>query len=155
VSTSRRHAFQPEPMVLVCPRCSAQHEDFGEFAHRPHRTHRTHRCLFCKHEWRPFLHTTVGVALGARGNERFGSLIVPLAVFEEIDEYSCSLPTGPSSGRYWRRREPYVGEDRTSRQYFCIAQGMPDDRPGEISLIWRRLLVAEWLIGDALGEVAR
>jgi len=148
---SVRHAFDPEPMLLFCPKCRAQHEDLGEFAVRPHRTH---RCLFCEHEWRPFQYTTVGVASAPRGKDRFGALIVPLAVFEDMDEYSCSMPTGTSSGRYWRRREPFVGEDRTARQYFAIALALPNDPPGEISLIWRRLLVAEWLLGDALAKVA-
>lgn len=104
------HAIHAEAAILFCPKCRSQHEDFGEWATR---AHRTHRCMFCRHEWRPFLHTTVGVPFAPIGKDRLGVLVVPLAVFDRMSEYSCTIPTGPKSGRYWRRREPYVGEDRT------------------------------------------
>jgi hypothetical protein len=149
-STSSRHAIAPERMVLFCPDCRSQHEDLGEWAERPHRTH---RCLFCEHEWKPLPFTTVGVATPAGQDEDVPSLIVPHSIFERMPEYSATLPTGPREWFFWRRRWPYRGEDRTNKQLLAVAVPMPDDPPGEISIVWRRLFVAEWLVGDALLEV--
>jgi hypothetical protein len=145
------HAIDPERLVLFCPRCRAQHEDFGEWAERPHRTH---RCLFCEHEWRPFPWTTTGVALKAPPGEPKPALVVPLAVFQRLSDYSLTLPTGTRPFRHWRRRWPFRSIDRDAESHhFAIMVPMPHDRPGEISIIWRRLLVAEWLAGDALAAL--
>lgn len=140
------HCFEPNRVAVFCPKCHAQHEDFGEWSTRPHSTH---RCMFCENEWRPFSFTTVGIPLAALPND-LPALVVPLSTFERMSEYSCSVPTSPRSGRYWRRRSPYIGNDRDCRQYLGLALESPDDPPGEISLIWRRLFVAEWLVADAL-----
>lgn len=54
----------PVPVVLVCPLCSQQHVDEGEWATRPHKTHRCVAGPFgkgCGHEWRPSRVATVGV----------------------------------------------------------------------------------------------
>lgn len=139
-----RHAILPEPRVLFCPRCHGQHEDIGKWATLPHRTH---RCLFCEHEWRPAPYTTVGIPVQHEGEP---ALIVPLAIFKGLDEYSCTLPTGPKPGRYWRRRWPFRSDDREGRQDLCVA--IPDDDPELVGLIWRRLLVTEWLAADSLMQ---
>jgi hypothetical protein len=146
------HAIHPEARVLFCPRCHAQHEDFGDWAERPHRTH---RCLFCKHEWRPFPWTTVGVALPPLEPNGYAVLVVTERTFEGMRDYSCSIPTGPRPFTYWRRRWPYATypERAASNHHLGITVPMPDDPPGEISIIWRRLLVAEWLAGDALAAL--
>jgi hypothetical protein len=166
------HAINPEPRLLFCPNCGGQHEDFGEWRER---AHRTHLCQFCKHTWRPFAWTTVGVALPPTGDRRVWtdrkrareveqdhvpSLLVKLATFEEMYEYSCTMPTGPKPGSYWRRRSPYRSYDRdsTTWHHLGVAVPMPNDPPGEITIVWRRLLVVEWVPGEAvaglLGAVA-
>jgi hypothetical protein len=160
------HAIQAERVALFCPRCGAQHEDFCEWAERPHSTH---QCLFCKHEWRPFPWTTVGIALAPTMASREWSwrkhrevesdglpaLVVRLETFERMADYSCSIPTGPKPWTYWRRRSPYRGVERdpVTWHHMGITVPMPDDPPGEISIVWRRLLVAEWLAGDALAAL--
>ena len=50
--------LSPIPMLIVCPRCGAQHVDKDEWATKPHRTH---RCDACGREWRPSNLPTVGV----------------------------------------------------------------------------------------------
>lgn len=141
-----RHAHLPEPRVLFCPRCHCQHEDFGHWATRPHRTH---RCLFCKHEWRPFPFTTVGVA------SPDGTLLVTRDVFFEMEDYSCTIPTDPRSGTFWRRREPYriLDDDPRARHFLGLAQAEPTDPPDTISLFWRSIVVAEWEAGRLLSRI--
>ena len=53
---------QPEPMVIFCPECKAQHIDLGEWATKPHRKH---LCHSCGHVWKPHDHATVGVPIPA------------------------------------------------------------------------------------------
>lgn len=48
----------PLPMVMHCPKCSAQHVDEGEFETIPHRAH---LCASCGHTWQPCARPTVGV----------------------------------------------------------------------------------------------
>ncbi len=50
--------FEPIPMLLRCPNCTAVHIDEGEWATRPHKTH---RCQLCRCDWRPANVPTVGV----------------------------------------------------------------------------------------------
>lgn len=143
------HAINPEPAILYCPKCRAQHVDEGRWADTPHRTH---RCMFCEHEWRPFQYTTVGVP--HPDGER-GFVIVRHATFKRMYDYSCSIPTGPREGFYWRRRWPYQCEDREAhrRGRLDLAVTVPDPDPKMIGIQWRRLYVAEWLAEDALSEV--
>jgi hypothetical protein len=142
------HAIRPERLVLFCPRCGAQHEDLGEWAERPHRTH---RCLFCENEWRPFPWTTVGVAMPPLEFAAWPAVLVREATFQRLADYSASLPTGPSPWRFWRSRWPYRSMDREALwHHLGVTVPMPDDPPGEITIVWRRLLVAEWLVGDTL-----
>lgn len=131
-------------MVLFCPRCSCQHEDFGHWATKPHRTH---RCMFCKHEWRPFPYTTTGIALPGK------ELVVSHAAWIAMPDYSCTIPTGPRDGRFWRRREPYYSLDVNARHYLGLAQLEPTDPPDEISLFWRRLRVAEFEAGALISKL--
>jgi hypothetical protein len=144
------NCLQPEPLFLFCPACGSQHEDLGEWATRPHRTH---LCLFCKHEWRPHEHPTVGVALPAVGEE-LRCIILPHAVFASLDEYSCTMPTGPRVGRFWRRRWPFRAPDRTGIQNLAVVTPGPDGADYNL-IVWRRLYVAEWLFVDALVSAAR
>lgn len=143
------HATDPEKLVLFCPRCSGQHEDVGEWSTRPHRSH---LCHYCKHLWRPQPFTTFGVALPIVGDLKrdWPAVIVTEATFIKLPDYSCTIPTGPKPEFTWRSRTPYYCEERRATHYMGKAVPMPDDPPGEISIVWRRLLVAEWLIGDAL-----
>lgn len=69
-----------------------------------------------------------------------------------MHEYSCTMPTGPQPGRYWRRRVPYSGRDRTSQHYLAVVIPAPEGVDHDI-IVWRRLYVAEWLLVDALLQV--
>lgn len=57
---------RPIPMVLLCPRCQAQHidEKKGEWTNPPHRSH---LCGDCGTIWRPADVPTTGVAAVSRG----------------------------------------------------------------------------------------
>jgi hypothetical protein len=126
------------------------HEDLGEWKTRPHKTH---RCLFCKNEWTPFPYTTVGVATPPLPHEPV--LFITDAVFRSLHEYSCTLPTAPRSGRYWRRRWPYQMDDQDPRavHHLAVALSMPNDPPGQISLFWRRLSIIEWDIAREASKL--
>jgi hypothetical protein len=89
--------------------------------------------------------------------DRRPALLVRLATFEPMHDYSCSLPTGPRPWRYWRRRSPYEGDERAPTTWHDLGVTVPmhDDPPGTITIVWRRLLVAEWLAGDVLVELFR
>ncbi len=139
-----KHAITPEPAILFCPLCHCQHEDLGEWAERPHRKH---RCAFCANEWMPYPFTTFGVATSARVPSEMPSLIVTLERFQQISNYSCTIPTGATPFKSWRRGVPYRGP---VRWYLGTFVPLPTDAEGEVSIIWRQLFVAEWLAGEAL-----
>ncbi len=143
-----RHAIQPDRLLLFCSRCHSQHEDLGVWATT--RTHKTHLCHFCGCLFRPQVATSVGVALAPDSRAELPALLLPLAVFERLPEYSYSIPTGPREAFIWRRRAPYDAPPLEADWYLAETVAMPDDPPGEISIVWRRLHVAEWLAADVL-----
>jgi len=60
----------------------------------------------------------------------------------KLPEYSCSIPTGTTIGKRWRRRTNY--NDPNSD--WCIGEYVPYPSPGTVGIKWR------WAI-DANGEV--
>lgn len=71
-------------------------------------------------------------------------LVLSRADFEALPNYSCSVPTGTTIGKRWRRGVPYrepvvwfLGE------YYELPEGERFDRRGEplIGIRWRRITV--------------
>jgi hypothetical protein len=69
--------------------------------------------------------------------------IVDQEEFDNMLEYSCTLPTGTIVGKRWKRREPYhtrpipqAPNDWYMGEYVDIGK---DDKVG---IVWRRLYVA-------------
>jgi hypothetical protein len=57
-----------------------------------------------------------------------------------LPEYSCSLPTGTTIGKRWRRHEPYRPDDPVPRriwvgEYFDIGE------PDKVGICWYRPLI--------------
>lgn len=73
-----------------------------------------------------------------------------MAALDALPEYSCSLPTGTSKGKRWKRSDEYELRDRGQSGPLCWWMGeygdsFPDPR-GErfghrVRITWRRILV--------------
>jgi hypothetical protein len=50
--------------------------------------------------------------------------------FDALDEYSCSIPTGTTIGKRWKRGEPYHGPRST--WYLC--EYVPCETPGHVGI---------------------
>jgi hypothetical protein len=107
--------------------------------------------LFCKHEWQPFPFTSVGIPTPSKEP----TLLITFEMFSRMADYSCTLPTSPRDGRFWRCRRPYrsLDDHPTTHHFLGLAQSEPSDPPDEISLFWRELRVAEWEAGRLLSEL--
>jgi hypothetical protein len=57
--------------------------------------------------------------------------------FEALPEYSCTIPTGTTIGKRWRRGEPYVG----TRLHWYLGEYVPCDLPGQTGITWREILL--------------
>lgn len=58
---------------------------------------------------------------------------------ESIDEYSCSLPTGTTIGKMWKRDMNEAERYHTGRplpEEWVVAMYIPDDRPDSVGIVW-------------------
>ena len=60
-------------------------------------------------------------------------------VFRRLLEYSCSIPTGTTIGKWWKREQP-----RGSGRWLLGCFG-PSRRPDRVRIHWRRLDWYPWL----------
>lgn len=68
---------------------------------------------------------------------RNGSRYVRLteAEFYALPDYSCTLPTGTTIGKRWRRREPYeIGPEIENVWY--MGEYVECDDPGKVGIEW-------------------
>ena len=76
--------------------------------------------------------------------------------FEQLDDYSCSLPTGTRIGKMWKRRKDY--HDETKGWLMGEYAELDPPRSNRVAIIWRTIEVdpteAEWrsLIIDELQQ---
>ena len=61
-----------------------------------------------------------------------GRAIMPLGVFDDLDEYSCSLPSGTFVAKRWKRLEPFGGPG-----VWYLGEYVDDPDPKKIGILWR------------------
>jgi hypothetical protein len=62
--------------------------------------------------------------------------------FEALPDYSCSLPTGTTVGKQWRRRTPYcIGQGIIHE--FYLGEFVESYKPGQIGIEWTRILLPD------------
>lgn len=66
------------------------------------------------------------------------ALVTPEA-FSSMPDYSCSVPTGTTIGKRWKRRRNYYDES----QGWVMGEYVEHDDPGRVGIVWRDLLVVE------------
>lgn len=66
--------------------------------------------------------------------------LVTRAVFDRLQEYSSSMPTAPSVGRYWKRQRRWW--DRKSGWLLAVVEPGPPDADYDL-IRWRALEVLD------------
>ena len=62
--------------------------------------------------------------------------------FEELNDYSCSLPTGTTVGKRWRRRVPYmIGPGITNT--FVMGEYVESYKTNSIGIEWTPILLPD------------
>ena len=67
------------------------------------------------------------------------AVYMTLAEFEGLLEYSCSLPTGTTAGKRWRRRVPYMHRPGDRPQWFMGEYGEPEG--DQVPITWREIFI--------------
>jgi hypothetical protein len=57
--------------------------------------------------------------------------------FDELPEYSCSLPTATTVGKRWKHGSPYVGE----RTRWTMGEYVEHADPTMVGILWREVLI--------------
>jgi hypothetical protein len=69
--------------------------------------------------------------------------------FEALLDYSCSLPTGTTVGKQWRRRCPYsISAESVHR--FYLGEYVECSIPGEIGIEWTEILLPDGYVPKEL-----
>lgn len=66
--------------------------------------------------------------------------------FEQLKEYSTSVPTGTTIGKVWKRRwPPFYAPDFPDPDWY-LGEYVPDPqgRDGITGIVWRELIVVAW-----------
>lgn len=66
--------------------------------------------------------------------------------FRELPEYSCSLPTGQTIGKKWKRQKDYYDESKG----WLMGEYIPDPDPEMVGIRWRDLVLWENAVGSDL-----
>lgn len=67
--------------------------------------------------------------------------LMSMADFEELPEYSCSLPSLTTIGKRWKRGAPYVGV-RTHWWLGEYEECDPPD-PEKVQILWRTIVIVD------------
>lgn len=59
--------------------------------------------------------------------------------FNALLDYSCSLPTGTTIGKTWKRRVDY----HDPSQGWLLGEYVESDKPDMVGIKWKRILVLE------------
>ena len=73
-----------------------------------------------------------------RGPGVHGIALMPLDVFNELADYSCTLPTGTFVGKRWKRLQ----DDQ-----WWMGEYVDDPNPERIGILWREIYIRN-LFGD-------
>ncbi len=60
---------------------------------------------------------------------------------KKLPEYSCSLPTGTTIGKRWRRRIPYYTNQPL--QCWLVAEYVPHPDPDLTGIKWRQVVLVD------------
>lgn len=59
-------------------------------------------------------------------------LVISLDELRDLPEYSCTIPTGATPGKRWRRATPYTSKE----PYWLIGEYVDIGSPDEIGIRW-------------------
>ena len=65
--------------------------------------------------------------------------VMERADLEELPDYSCTLPTGTTIGKRWKRRRNYYDESKG----WVMGEYAPCAEPGYVAIVWRDVLLVE------------
>lgn len=61
--------------------------------------------------------------------------------FDKLPEYSCTLPTGTTIGKRWKRSE-FFGSSKYPGRWF-LGEYVPHDKPERVGIQWREILIVD------------
>jgi len=64
-------------------------------------------------------------------------VMLTAAEFDELPEYSCSLPTGTTIGKKWKRKKVYTDESKG----WLMGEYIPDADPKMVRIRWREVVI--------------
>ncbi len=64
-----------------------------------------------------------------------GRIWLTLEQFDELLDYSCSIPTGQTIGKRWKRHEPYVHDPKVKTVWY-MGQYVDHEDPDKIGIRW-------------------
>ncbi len=73
----------------------------------------------------------------------FVAMEIDFLTQEEMDalsDYSCTIPTGTTIGKKWKRREPYR-DDQGPPFYWYTGEYVPHPDPELMGIKWRRIQI--------------
>ena len=59
--------------------------------------------------------------------------------FDALPEYSCTIPTGTTEGKRWKRRHPYREEKNVETSWYMGEYAKPKN--GKVPIIWYRICI--------------
>ena len=68
------------------------------------------------------------------------AIVLPDTDVEALLEYSCSLPTGTTIGKRWKRLEPYRAPAHQQRRY--LGEYVEHADPDKVGIRWTPLLTS-------------
>jgi hypothetical protein len=77
------------------------------------------------------------VDLGLKLDEKTAT--IPLEHLEDLDDYSCTVPSGTVIGKVWRRHEPYSRS--TGNGAWWLGEYAKCADPEMVTIIWRELFI--------------
>ena len=60
--------------------------------------------------------------------------------FKELRQYSCTLPTGTTVGKQWKRNENAYGPTRGPEPDWWMGEYIDHEDPERIGIHWRRII---------------
>jgi len=70
------------------------------------------------------------------------SAVMTRATFLQLDEYSCSIPSGVFAGKIWRCRQPFLVADDDPRAEHWLGEYV-DTGAIDMRIFWRRIYIVE------------
>lgn len=80
-------------------------------------------------------------------------LMLSAREFESLKDYSCSLPTGQSIGKRWRRRSPYQTTPGVAHT-FAMGEYVETYKAGMIGIQWTPIILPDDYVPAELRQSA-